>query len=129
MKSLALRMGTMFCGLSVDGQHLGPQCKFDIQKQRFVPRRECKLCSGPEEGDQDERMDHDQSPDIAFLNKFNHLIPISVTPQARVALLKGLSRVFCHLSLETVDLCTLEFGKFVLAQLTDKSADIRNAAG
>ncbi|KAG0083919.1 serine/threonine-protein kinase M1 [Podila epicladia] len=129
MKSLALRMGTMFCGLSMDGQHLGPQCKFDIQKQRFVPRRECKLCSGLEEGNQDERMDHDQSPDIAFLNKFNYLIPISVTPQARIALLKGLSRVFFHLTLETVDLTTLEFGKFVLAQLTDKSADIRNAAG
>ncbi|KAG0338696.1 serine/threonine-protein kinase M1 [Podila horticola] len=129
MKTLALRMGTMFCGLSMDGQNLGPQCKFDIQKQRLVPRRECKLCSGLEEGDQDGRMDHDQSPDIAFLNKFNHLIPISVTPQVRVALLKGLSRVFCHLTLETVDLATLEFGKFVLAQLMDKSADIRNAAG
>ncbi|KAF9211017.1 serine/threonine-protein kinase M1 [Podila verticillata] len=83
MKTLALRMGTMFCGLSNDGQHLGPQCIFDIQKQRL----------------------------------------------ARIALLNGLSRVFCHLSLDTVDLSTLEFGKFVLGQLTDKSADARNTAG
>lgn len=129
MKTLALRMGTMFCGLSRDGQHLGPQSIFDVQKQRLVPRRKCKLCSGLEEGDQVERMDHDQSPDASFLNLFNRLIPISVTPQARIALLNGLSRVFCHLSLDTVDLSTLEFGKFVLGQLTDKSEDARNTAG
>ncbi|KAG9067389.1 serine/threonine-protein kinase M1 [Linnemannia hyalina] len=57
------------------------------------------------------------------------LIRTCATDTSRLALLKGLYRVFCHLDLRGQDLRSVEFGKFMLTQLDDQNKDIREAAG
>ncbi|KAG0349509.1 serine/threonine-protein kinase M1 [Podila humilis] len=140
MKTLALRMASMFCGLSRTSEVGGIAAataasagRYDIHLERIVPVHKCALCSLKCEDDSAvgyNTMDHDQAVDVSFLEAFNRLIPLlSPSESGRVILLKSLYRVFCHLRLESVNLKGFAYGQFVLEQLSEKSEVIQSLAG
>ncbi|KAF9923098.1 serine/threonine-protein kinase M1 [Linnemannia zychae] len=136
--TLASSMGVIACGVSTMGHHTLPIYSFDLLTQGIELERTCSLCqssmipfsSNPiisSGNTAEESMEIELSP--TFLYPFQWLIRTCTTETSRLALLKGLYRVFCHLDINGKDLRSTEFGKFIIGQLDDQSKDIREAAG
>lgn len=116
------------------GRHALPAHSYDVTDQAIYLRRGCSSCYRSTSGPTTASRTHTEEPvesslGLAFLHPFQWLIRTCATDTSRLALLKGLYRVFCHLDLRGQDLRSVEFGKLMLSQLDDQNKDIREAAG
>lgn len=132
--TLASSMGVIACGVSTMGRHALPAHSYDVTDQAIYLRRGCSSCYRSTSGPTTASRTHTEEPvesslGLAFLHPFQWLIRTCATDTSRLALLKGLYRVFCHLDLRGQDLRSVEFGKLMLSQLDDQNKDIREAAG
>jgi hypothetical protein len=116
------------------GRYALPAHSYNAMDQAIHQRRVCSDCSTSTPDPDfvsktctEEPVENSLS--LAFLHPFQWLIRTCATDTSRLALLKGLYRVFCHLDLHGKDLRSLEFGKFMLAQLDDQNKHIRKASG
>ncbi|KAF9155074.1 serine/threonine-protein kinase M1 [Linnemannia schmuckeri] len=132
--TLASSMGVIACGVSTVGRHILPGHSYDVMGQAIYLRRVCSYCyrstcdlTVASRTRAEESVE--SSLGLAFLHPFQWLIRTCATDTSRLALLRGLYRVFCHLDLYGQDLRSVEFGRFMLSQLDDHSKDIRQAAG
>ncbi|KAG0364892.1 serine/threonine-protein kinase M1, partial [Gamsiella multidivaricata] len=131
--TLAYCMGIIACGSCSTNQQHGPKYTYDALNQLFSSNWICQDCELPSNGLK-ERLQEKAWPstehlDPKFLDSFKQLIPNCVSVKPRLALLRGLYRVFCHLNLVDCDLKSLDFGSFLLSNLCDPTEAIRRAAG
>ncbi|KAF9354246.1 serine/threonine-protein kinase M1 [Mortierella sp. AD094] len=132
-RTLAFCMGVVACGYSNSSREVGPKYYYDALSQTFTPRWTCDSCDGAIENVFCGQSSASKAPatllEPKFLNAFRRLIPTCVVEGSKVALLRGLYRVFCHLELTDEDLKAMDFGKLMLNHLCDDNESIRWAAG
>jgi len=131
-RTLGRCIGMIACGCSSIHLDTDPKYYYDTSSLLYVTRWTCPECDKPagfaSHAAQDKPKSHEKLK-LGFLDPFKRLIPNCISPESRLALLQGLSRVFCHLDLANVDMGALDFGKFVLLQLHNSNSAVRTAAG
>ncbi|CAO3569415.1 unnamed protein product [Mortierella alpina] len=136
---LASCMGVIACGIANAGRHAEATYSYNGTRETFVLHWNCPDCdqrakaSNPEQSMRGTTMVLDQD----FLGAFHRLTVVSSSTAYRLALLKSIYRVYCHLSVTDTDVVDVDmnddvaqgFRDFVTSLLGDPDDAIRDAAG
>ncbi|KAF9291903.1 serine/threonine-protein kinase M1 [Mortierella alpina] len=136
---LASCMGVVACGIANAGRHTEATYSYDATREAFILHWRCPDCN-----QRAHTSDSVQSTpktamvlDQDFLSAFHRLTVVSNSTEYRLALLNGIHRVYCHLSVTDEDVVDVDmnddvaqgFRDFVVSLLGDPNGAIRDAAG
>ncbi|KAF9560300.1 serine/threonine-protein kinase M1 [Mortierella alpina] len=136
---LASCMGVIACGIANADRNTEATYSYDATREAFILHWRCPDCN--EQANASGSMQSARGTviklDQDFLSSFHRLTVVSKSTAYRLALLDGIYRVYCHLSVTHEEIVDVDMGDdvvqgfrdFVMGLLSDPDDAIRDAAG